>query len=86
MIRLSILMSVLSAELILWTLGLLQVMRANFVRISCSYNDGKSLKSEIPSPFPQLSAIGLLRHLGIFLTCSAFCFNVIKPVIHCQRV
>lgn len=35
------------------------------LRISCSYNDSKSLKSEIPSPFLHLSAIHQLSHLSI---------------------
>lgn len=51
---------------VLCALGLFQVVRANFVRTSCLYNDDKSLKREIPSPFLQLSAIRQLSHLSIF--------------------
>lgn len=51
---------------VLCALRFFQVVRANFVRISCLYNDGKSLKREIPSPFLQLSAIRQLSHLSIF--------------------
>lgn len=64
--RFSILISVISTGLVLCPLSFFQVRRVNFVRISCPHNDGKSLKSEIPSPFLQLSAIRHLNHFSIF--------------------
>lgn len=50
---------------VLYPFGFFQVKRVNFVRISCPYNDGKSLKSEILYPFLQLPAICHLSHFGI---------------------
>lgn len=52
--------------------------RANSVRISCSYNDGKSPKNWNPLSFSPVVCHSSAKPSQCFLTCSAFCFEVTK--------